>query len=393
MKAHLRKVDGGADPRNHHTRRRGATAVFVCVMMPVLIGMAALTIDVGVLHNTRADLQRSADAAAHAAALAYMSDEMQIIRAGDGGSIAAVQAEGNRNIKALEPLNGSFGIEFTGIDPGDVRFGYLDLDSATSTLDTGADPSTWNAVHVMAQRTRAGGNAAVALWFSQFFGKQTSDISASAVAAFDDRVVGVNPTDIAAALLPISMAVAEFNAQMALARDIYSSDGTLYPDGATELRAFPDIYAPGNFGLLGVGMNNSSATDLRFQIENGISAAEVYSEIGQEEFIFFDPDGDPITYDVDGTPGLKASLESSFADHIGELVAFFVHDSATGTGTNSIYTVSGIKFGWLVDVKIKGNSADRSVTIQPATYIGPGLIIDERAPSSGGVAGQLVLAR
>lgn len=390
MKAHLRKVCTD----QNHTRRRGATAVFVCVMMPVLIGMAALTIDVGVLHNTRADLQRSADAAAHAAALAYMSDEMGLIRSGDGGSMAVVRAEGNRNIDALEPLNGSFGISFTGIDPGDVQFGYIDLNSATSPLDTSADPSTWNAVHVMARRTRSGSNAAVALWFSQFFGKATSDVSASAVAAFDDRIVGVNPRDVASAILPLSVAVAEMNAQLAVATDLYSADGAVYPDGVAEFTAFPMNYDPGNYGLLGVGVNNSSATDLAFQIANGITAEQVYSEIGQEEFLFYDYDGEPVSYGIDGTPGLKASLESAFEDHIGQLVGFFVHDGTSGDGgTNSVYNITGVRFGWLVDVALKTSPTERSLVLQPATYIGPGLIIDERAPSSGGVAGQLVLAR
>ena len=44
-------------------RRRAATAVLVLVTLPVMLGMAALAIDVCVMYNTRADLQRAADAA------------------------------------------------------------------------------------------------------------------------------------------------------------------------------------------------------------------------------------------------------------------------------------------------------------------------------------------
>ncbi len=49
-------------------RRRGATVVLVLVMLPVLLGMAALTVDIGRLVNTRTELQNTADAAALAAA-------------------------------------------------------------------------------------------------------------------------------------------------------------------------------------------------------------------------------------------------------------------------------------------------------------------------------------
>ena len=50
-------------------QRRGAVAVLVLVMFPVLLGFTALTIDVGRLYTTRAELQNTADAAALAASL------------------------------------------------------------------------------------------------------------------------------------------------------------------------------------------------------------------------------------------------------------------------------------------------------------------------------------
>src|SRR3989304_9625188 len=42
---------------------RGAVLVFTVVTLIVLLGFAALTVDVGYLYNTRADLQDTADAA------------------------------------------------------------------------------------------------------------------------------------------------------------------------------------------------------------------------------------------------------------------------------------------------------------------------------------------
>ena len=52
-----------------NTRRRGATIVTVAVMMFMMAGFAALTLDVGLMFNTKAELQRSVDSAALAGAM------------------------------------------------------------------------------------------------------------------------------------------------------------------------------------------------------------------------------------------------------------------------------------------------------------------------------------
>ena len=62
----FRHARGGQ--RFHSSVRRGAAVVQVAVFLTTLIGFAALAIDVGLLYNERADLQKTADAAALAAA-------------------------------------------------------------------------------------------------------------------------------------------------------------------------------------------------------------------------------------------------------------------------------------------------------------------------------------
>ena len=51
---------------------RGATIVFVSLLMAAVLGMAALAIDVGMLYNARAEAQRAADSAALAGAGSLM---------------------------------------------------------------------------------------------------------------------------------------------------------------------------------------------------------------------------------------------------------------------------------------------------------------------------------
>ncbi len=66
-------------------RARGIVAVQALLFPVVILGFAALTVDVGVMYNTRADLQRAADAATLAGASAYTTDAMMRIRQDVGG--------------------------------------------------------------------------------------------------------------------------------------------------------------------------------------------------------------------------------------------------------------------------------------------------------------------
>src|ERR1700686_5251977 len=51
-----------------HSKQRGVTIALVALSMVVIIGMAALAIDVGTLYQAKAEAQRAADAAALTAA-------------------------------------------------------------------------------------------------------------------------------------------------------------------------------------------------------------------------------------------------------------------------------------------------------------------------------------
>ena len=60
-------------------RRRGVTAVIVVVSLTTMFAFAALTVDVGMLYNTRNELQRSADSAARLTYRKYLArDERSV---------------------------------------------------------------------------------------------------------------------------------------------------------------------------------------------------------------------------------------------------------------------------------------------------------------------------
>ena len=56
--------------------------VITVVLITIMLGFAALTVDIGVAYNARADLQIATDSAALAAASAYASDPMMEVRMG-----------------------------------------------------------------------------------------------------------------------------------------------------------------------------------------------------------------------------------------------------------------------------------------------------------------------
>jgi len=161
--------------RNNRHGRRGAVAALVAVSLTLLVGMAALVVDVGVMYNARAELQRTADAAAMAAA-AELGDYSEGDPLTDARQAAAEFA-------ALNTVT-QMGV---GLDETDVIFGraYMDEDTGKYTFDeTEAFP---NAVCIRARRTSDSPTGPVNLFFARIFGIESTDIAASATAALTPR--------------------------------------------------------------------------------------------------------------------------------------------------------------------------------------------------------------
>ena len=63
------RMHSGAGSGFGHRRRGGALVVLVMISLVVIFGCAAMAVDVTMLHSAQSELQRTADAAALAAAL------------------------------------------------------------------------------------------------------------------------------------------------------------------------------------------------------------------------------------------------------------------------------------------------------------------------------------
>jgi len=152
----------------HVSNERGVAMAFVAVLLVVLMGLAAIAIDLGIMLTGRAEAQRSADAAAHAGAVHLMR--------------APTDAEGARDA-AVEVAQKNL-----------VRAGIVDIDRITD-IDVRLDSSR---VRARVYRTE-GRNNPVGTLFARALG--FNDVSISAVAAAE-----VFPATTARCTLPIALA-------------------------------------------------------------------------------------------------------------------------------------------------------------------------------------------
>ena len=78
---------------------------------------------------------------------------------------------------------------------------------------------------------------------------------------------------------------------------------------------------------------------------------------------------------------------------MGQVVGFFLHENVVLSGSNAIYTITEIRYGRVMDIRLTGNPNQRGLFIQPVSYTGADVRIDPDAPSTGGLVGRIVLTR
>lgn len=161
------------------SRRRGVVVVFTAVMAMLLLGLAALTVDVGVMYNTRADLQRAADAGALAAASVISG-----LKEGDPTTLAIEAAT-----EAVR-LNRVLGREVT-IDDSDVIVARANYDPDANGFNFAASTVLSDAVWVRVRMTEGSPNGPAPLYFAKVFGRSSKDISAEAIAYLGPRDVAI----------------------------------------------------------------------------------------------------------------------------------------------------------------------------------------------------------
>lgn len=357
--------------------RRGAVAVYVAVCGVVIIGMAALAVDVGMLYAAQAEMQRCADAAALASTNALLSED----RVFGGAYLDALEADARyagTYVAGANIVHNAAPI----IREGDIEIGYLSsLDFGSAMTLSSVAPANATRVSVRRDSSRGG---SIALFFARIFGAASRDLDAMATAAFEDGIVGYRVTDRTgnADLLPFTLQVEYWNGLLAgthTSGDHYSYDpetGVVSPgpDGILELNLYPGAGSnqlpPGNFGTVDIGSPNNSAADLARQILHGISQSDL-AWFGGE--IRLGPDG---TLLLNGDTGLSAGVKDELEAIKGQPRAIPIFSTVAGPGNNAMFTI--VKFGGIriMNVRLTGKMSSKEVIIQPAVVIDDAVLAD-----------------
>ena len=160
-------------------RRRAVVIVQCAVMGTVLIGFAALAIDVSVICNAKGELQRTADAAAMAAAA-----RLAAFNEGDPQTLARQAA------LTYTQNNSVLGRQMT-LATTDVTFGRAVYNAGTQTYQFNPTTTNPDAVRVTVRETANSPNQALPLYFAAIFGKHDTDVSAEAIAMLVPRDIAV----------------------------------------------------------------------------------------------------------------------------------------------------------------------------------------------------------
>lgn len=348
--------------------RRGAIAILACFLMILILGMAAFAIDLGYIANSRAELQRSADAAALAACWHLVYQGVPGTPVDLTGAVAEVPVSA-RQYAALNPVcNTSPGLADT-----DIRVGYMANPGAKDATIQSGNPNTYNAVQVTVRRT-ADQNGKVGAFFGRIFGMEGVEARASATAALINNFGGFRAPSATEGdncnlmILPFALDKQTWDElQEGTGYDVWNYDSAVNQvrwgsDRILEVNLFPQgTGSPGNRGTVNIGASHNSTAVLCRQIVSGISPEDLaYYPDNQLKF-----DANGHLY-LNADPGISAGCKSALASIIGQTRMIPIFTSVVGNGNNACYEIVEFVGVRIMAVNLTGSMNSKHLTVQPA---------------------------
>ncbi|HEY7314196.1 MAG TPA: pilus assembly protein TadG-related protein [Gemmataceae bacterium] len=398
--------------RNKHGKRRASVTPLAALLLVVLVGMLAFSIDLGYVVAVRGELQNTADAAALAGAqqlqtlyVSYYSPgqtQQQAYyqtattnTAGPNGETTPISA-----VQKFAAYNQAGGVYIT-VPTSDISFSYYDGVNAPIAASY---PNVFpNTVTVVTRRDSTA-NTPLGLFFSRVFGWSSIDLTATASATIysgdgGNSTTGLGLQNVSSSsstgyvsphILPVALDV---NVWQKFFTTGQSPDGTIHTasNGNPQLQVYPTTTnTPGSFGLIDVGVPSNNAPAFRNWIDDGQTPNDI-SYLMNNNLVPVAPAA-PEPWKVG--PGLKSTLLTNFQDQMGKsnLIPLFApsnmgsngwgssgYVAATGTGQNATYAVVGF-----VGVKISeatGSGNNMNISIQPSSIVDPTLTVPNAQPA------------
>lgn len=164
--------------------RRGAVLVLATVLLVVLLGFVAITVDVGYIQLTKTQLQAAADSAALAGAQEFSGvDSPEVVRMKAKAAIQQMAALHRNGDKSSVTINNN----------SDVTFGKVSWNptSQSYVYQWGEGFTPYNLLKVRAMRTVGNGDHRLPLFFAPVLGSSKADVGAEAIASFQPRDIMV----------------------------------------------------------------------------------------------------------------------------------------------------------------------------------------------------------
>jgi len=294
---------------------RGAVAVIVMALLVVIIGFAAMVIDLGVLFVVRGELQNAADA----------------------GALAGVVELVNNSEDYAQTMAVTFATED----------GQFRLNRTVPEADA-VDVIVLGPETLRVQIRRSAGTAAgpVPTIFARIWGRESMEAAAVAVATLNHQVVGTGPGN----LMPFG-----------IHEDMVDANGDGQYDVGEYIDIYPHPWAPGNFGTIDLNGGSNSNAETAYWIENGYDGIFIIPETG---------------INVEGDPGISGgSLNGAINLRLGDTVLFPVFDQVTGQGANTIYHVVGLVGGIITGFKLTGASSKRYINVEIGEFSATNIVV------------------
>ncbi|HEV3235362.1 MAG TPA: pilus assembly protein TadG-related protein [Gemmataceae bacterium] len=374
-------------------QRKGAIVPLAALLMGLMVGMLAFSIDIGYMCAVKAELQNAADAAALAGANQLETLYVQYYSPGATNQSSVYNLATSDTTNASSPIptaqrfaayNQAGGVHIN-VPASDITFSYNDGTNAPVPASTILFPNT---ITVTTRRDSTA-NSPLGLFFAKIFGMSTADLTATASATIYagdisslQVISGVN-----AHILPVALDINVWTnySQNNFASPWLAGKTSAGPNGNPQLQIYPDnTNTPGSFGLLDVGTPSNSAPAFRSWIDDGATPNDI-SYLLTNNLLPVSPSS-PEPWKCG--PGLKSTLLSNFQGQIGEpnLIPLFApvsslpnYTAATGNGQNATYAIIG--FVGVTITQATGNGSNMNISIQPMAINDPTSIILNPSPA------------
>ena len=136
---------------------------------------------------------------------------------------------------------------------------------------------------------------------------------------------------------------------------------TAGPDGVPEVNLYPQgTGSPGNRGTVDIGSSNNSTQDLKRQILDGISPADLEHHGGRLEL---DVNGE---LQLNADTGISAAIKAELNEIKGQPRVIPIFETVAGNGNNANYTITSFAGVRIMNVALTGAMKSKNVMIQPA---------------------------